>query len=35
MLDIIIGIAADIADIFVDFWINKVVRRFSKKKKGA
>ena len=35
MLDIIIGTAADIVEIFVNFWVEKVVRRFSKKKKGA
>ena len=35
MLDIIIGIASDIAEIFVNFWVEKVVRRFSKKKKDA
>jgi len=35
MLDFIIGLAANIAEIFVNFWVEKVVRRFSKKKKDA
>ena len=33
MLDIIIGTAADIAELLVNFRVEKVVRRFSKKRK--
>ena len=32
MLDVIIEICADIAEIFVDIWVNKIVGRFKKKK---
>ena len=32
MLDLIIEICADIAEIFVDNWVNKIASRFKKKK---
>jgi|GEM_PF-1274837 hypothetical protein len=32
MLDSFIELIADIADAFLDFWINKVVARFKKNK---
>ena len=32
-MDFIINMLADIADIFVDLWVNKVVDRFARKKR--
>lgn len=32
MVDFLLELAADIADAFLDFWINKVVARFKRKK---
>ena len=31
MVDLIIGLFADIADTFLDLWINKVVVKFKRK----
>jgi len=31
MVDLIIGLFADIADAFLDLWINKVVAKFKRK----
>lgn len=33
MLDLFIGLIADIADIFLDFWINKVVAKLKRNDK--
>lgn len=30
MLDCVIGLIADIADAFLDIWINKIVAKFKK-----
>lgn len=30
MMEIIVGIVAEIADFFLDLWINKIVARFKK-----
>ena len=30
-MDTIIGLLADIADVFIDLWVNKIIGRFKKK----
>ena len=32
MVDFVIELIADIVDVFLDFWINKVVAKFSRRK---
>ena len=32
-METLLGILADIAEVFVDFWVNKIVEKFSRKKK--
>ena len=34
MIDFIIEIFMDIADFFLEFWLNKIVGRFKKKKRN-
>ena len=34
-MDFIINMLADIADIFVDLWVNKRVDRFARKKRKS
>ena len=33
-MDTIIGLLADIADAFIDLWVNKIIGRFKKKNKA-
>ena len=33
MIDFIIEFCADVADVFVDLWLNRIVDRFTKKKR--
>ena len=32
-MDTIIGLLTDIADVFIDLWVNKIIGRFKKKNK--
>ena len=32
MADFIVNTFAEIADFFIDFWVNKVINKFTKKK---
>ena len=32
-MDTIMGLLADIADVFIDLWVNKIIGRFKKKNK--
>ena len=34
-MDVIINMLADITDIFVDIWMNKIVDRFARKKRKS
>ena len=34
-MDVIINVLADIADIFIDLWANKMVDRFARKNKAS
>lgn len=33
MVDFVVDVAAEIAEFFLDFWVEKVIGRFTKKKR--
>lgn len=33
MLELLLGLGADIADIFVDIWVNKIVSRINARRR--